>query len=243
MTTRSIGDILKKARDRKRLTLDNVTRDIKIHPNYIKALESDDYKIFSSKVHSKGFLKIYTDYLGLNVNEIMALWRREYEHEFDYRENKQLLPKKFVEPSRMIITPAYVASIVAVILVIGFFSYLYFQYRNFTGEPNLNLYYPPDNLVTSSDILDITGKTDLDSEVMINNTKVVLSPDGSFAESVRLKEGLNSLSIKATNKFDKTTELVKTVIYRPQKIDIPVDVLQTTESTPSGSTAPAISLP
>jgi len=80
---RSIGFILKSAREKKRVTLDDVYKNIKIHQNYIKALESDDYSIFSGKVHSKGFLKIYCEYLDLNIDDILALWRREYEYEFD----------------------------------------------------------------------------------------------------------------------------------------------------------------
>ena len=219
---RSIGFILKSAREKKRVTLDDVYKNIKIHQNYIKALESDDYSIFSGKVHSKGFLKIYCEYLDLNIDDILALWRREYEYEFD----NQLLPKRFIEPPKLVITPSFVAVILVFVSLTFFFGYLYYQYRNFTGAPKLTLNYPPDNLVTASDILDITGKTDLDSEVFVNSQKVILSPDGSFAESVRLKEGLNTISIKAVNKFSKQTEFAKTIIYRPVR-----DVQEVTEST------------
>jgi cytoskeletal protein RodZ len=229
---RSIGAILKSAREKKRATLDDVYRDIKIHQNYIKALEADDYSVFSSKVHSKGFLKIYCEYLGLSTDDILALWRREYEFEFDNKEKHQLLPKRFVEPPKIVVTPSLVATILVFVFLTFFFGYLYYQYRNFTGAPKLTLNYPPDNLVTTSDILDITGKTDLDSEVFVNNQKVILSPDGSFAESVRLKEGLNTISIKAVNKFSKQTEYVKTIIYRAEKIVVP-EPPQTTESTPT----------
>lgn len=232
--TRSIGDILKRARDRKKLTLENVTKAIKIHQNYIKALEADDYSVFSGKVHSKGFLKIYAEYLELNPDDILALWRREYEREFEAKEKSQLKPKKFIEPSKIVVTPSFVGTILAVILIFGFFSYLYYQYKNFTGAPRLEIYYPPDNLVLDKDILDITGKTDLDSDVFVNNQKIVLGPDGSFAESLRLKEGLNSISIKAENSFDKKTEYVKTIIYRPIELEVPA-VVETTESTPSDS--------
>lgn len=226
---RSIGAILKSAREKKRVTLDDVYKNIKIHPNYIKALESDDYSIFSGKVHSKGFLKIYCEYLGLNVADILALWRREYGHEFE----SQLLPKRFIEPPKLVITPSFVGVVLVVVSLTFFFGYLYYQYRSFTGAPVLTINYPPDNLVTASDILDITGKTDLDSEVFVNSQKVILSPDGSFAESVRLKEGLNTISIKAINKFSKQTEYVKTIIYRAVKPDYPSAVQEATESTPS----------
>jgi cytoskeletal protein RodZ len=230
---RSIGAILKSAREKKRLTLDDVYKTIKVHQNYIKALEADDYSVFSGKVHSKGFLKIYCEYLDLPVDDIMALWRREYEFEFDNKDKHQLLPKRFIEPPKLVITPSFVAIVLVFVSLTFFFGYLYYQYRNFTGAPKLTLSYPPDNLVTSSDILDITGKTDLDSEVFVNSQKVILSPDGSFAESVRLKEGLNSISIKAVNKFSKQTEFVKTIIYRAEKAPVVPEVPQTTESTPT----------
>jgi len=229
--TRSIGDILKRARERKRLTLGDVYKDIKIHPTYVKALEADDYSVFSGKVHSKGFLKIYAEYLELSVEDILALWRREYEHEFDIKEKKQLLPKRLVDPPKVLITPSFVVSVVAVVSVVVFFVYLYYQYRHFTGAPNLKINYPPDNLVTNIDILDITGKTDLDSEVYVNSQKILLNPDGTFAESVRLKEGLNTISIKSTNRYARQSEFIRTIIYRPdKKPDVP-PVPETTQAT------------
>lgn len=235
--TRSIGDILKKTREKRNLTVEDVYKTIKIHPNYIKALEANDFSAFSGKVHSKGFLKLYAEYLGLNVTEMMALWRREYEQTFETRKEEKFFQKRSVDVPRFIITP-YIIFIFSIVLAIFvFFSYLYFQYRTFTGAPKLVLYYPPDNLVTKEDILDITGKTDLDSEVFLNNQKIILAPDGSFAQSIRLKEGLNTVSIRSENKLLKETSFVRTIIYRPDKVEPALDTPETTESTKSNKTS------
>lgn len=230
---RSIGKILSAQRDKKKLALDDVYKAIRIHPRFIKALENDDYEAFSGKVHSKGFLKVYAGYLELNVDEIMALWRREYEISFEKNGKSVAYSIKPVETSGLIITPGLVLGIFFSTVLLIFFGYLYYQYRTYTGAPMLDIYYPDNNVVLSSDILDITGKTDLDSQVSINNQKIMLNMDGSFVASLKLKEGLNTISIKSINKLEKQTEVLRSIIYRPESVPEPVSIPESTQSTKS----------
>ena len=89
--------------------------------------------------------------------------------------------------------------------------------------------------MTDTDILDVTGRSELDSEVFINNQKVILGPNGGFAVSIKLKEGINTLSIVSINKLNKKTEEIRTVIYRPQRVPIvePDESEEPDESTES----------
>ena len=228
---------MRSEREKRRLTLETVHRVIKIHPNYIKALEADDYSIFEGKVHAKGFLKVYSEYLGLNLDEIMALWRRDYEAVFEKNRDEKFFKLKSLEPEKLIVTPGLIITGIIVLLIVLFFGYLLYQYRTYTGNPKLDVYHPENNKIVTSDILDITGKAELDSEVFINNQKVVLMPNGNFATSLKLKEGINTLSITAINKLNKKTEDIRTVIYRPEiaePTEIPLkEPVQATKSTPS----------
>lgn len=217
---KSIGDLLKRTREKKRLTIEDVHKNVKIHPKYLRALEKDDYSVFSSKVHSKGFLKIYADFLNLNVGEVLALWRRDYEKSIEMQPKREFKVVRELYKPKLIITPGLIFISFIFISLVLFFSYLYYQYNTYTGVPNLEVYRPPEDLTMESDILDITGKTDLDSNVFINNEEIILGPDGSFALSVKLKEGLNTISIKAVNDLNKESEIVRTIIYRPVRRDI-----------------------
>ncbi len=228
---KSIGQLLKNARNKRGLSVDDIQLVIKVHPKYIVALESDDYSVFEGKVHSKGFLKIYAQFLELNVDEIIALWRREYERVFERTEQKKFIGLKPLESAKFIITPSLIAGIVIAILLLGFFSFLFFQYRQFTGTPELEIYYPDDNQVLEKDVLDLTGKAEVGAQVFINNQLIVTNPDGGFLTSIKLKEGLNTISIKAKNKLEKETEIVRTIIYRPVPVETP-------ESTSSILTQP-----
>jgi len=239
--TLSIGTILKRAREKRRLTQDDVSKYIKIPNKYLRAMETDDYTVFSDKVHAKGFLRLYSEFLNLNSEELLALWRREYDKYFDNKKVTTLVPQKPIEYPKIYITPTLIFSMLVFITVVGFFGYLFYQYRNYTGAPNMTIYNPKENAVVDKAILDITGVTDLDSEVYINNQKIVLNTDGSFAESLKLKEGLNTISIKAINKLEKQTEYVKTIIYRPSQKDIqlPTETTESTKSVTVGDTSPA----
>lgn len=236
---KSIGNILKAARQKRNLTIDAVSKQVKIHYDYIRAMEMDDFSLFQGKVHSKGFLKIYANFLELDENEILALWRREYEPGFkDNTIGKFDHKLKGLEAAKFIVTPGLLISAFIGILLVGFFIFLYFQYRQYTDDPSIDIYYPQDNQVVVDDVIDITGKVDLDSEVFINTQNIIANPDGTFLTSVKLREGINTFSIRAVNRLEKETEIILNIIYRPE-VEAPViDTEEVPETTPAEDIAP-----
>jgi hypothetical protein len=185
-------------------------------------------------VHSKGFLKIYSEFLGLDQNEILALWRRDYEKEIELKPKKEFQISRELTKTKFIITPGIIFIVFVVMALTGFFSYLFYQYKTYTGVPLLDVYSPSEDITLEKDILDIKGKTDLDSKIYINNEEIILGPDGSFAQSVKLKEGLNTISIKSVNDLNKESEVVRTIIYRPEKPDF-IERVIPAGSIPGGS--------
>lgn len=232
----SVGQMLKDRRESKKLSFDDIHKFIKIHPRFLEALENGNYSVFSSKVHAKGFLKIYAEFLDLNVDQVLAFWRREYEIEFDKKVPKNVLlsDSKFKSNS-FIITPGLIFSVFIGILIFGFFSYLYFQYRNFVRAPELEIYYPPNSIVVNDPLIDITGKTDLDSLIYINNQRIFSNSDGTFATSLKLSEGLNTININSISRLGKETAVVRTIIYRPlsNEVPSPLNAVEVSESTES----------
>lgn len=225
---KSIGQTLKAARLKKNFTIEDIHKFIKVHPKYIKAMENNDYSIFDGKVHSKGFLKIYAEFLELDLEELLALWRREYEASFDERSHQKdgkLAKLRSLEPDKLVITPSFLIISVVVLMLIVFFSYLFVQYRQYTDAPSLEIYYPDDNIVVQDDVLDLTGKVDLDSEVFINNQKLLTNPDGSFLTSIKLREGINTISIKSVNQLNKETEVIRNIIFRPERDEVVEEVV------------------
>ncbi|MCA9308474.1 helix-turn-helix domain-containing protein [candidate division WWE3 bacterium] len=216
-----VGNILKTRREEKGYTIQDVNKFVKIHPKYILALESGDYSLFSDIVHAKGFLKNYAQVLDLNVDEVLAFWRREYEAEFEKKQQvseKKRFVLSDVNTKEFIISPKLIFSTFIFLLVTAFFGYIYYQYSTYSGAPRLDIFSPQDNLVVSSSTLDIIGRTERDAALLINNQLIVLNPDGSFTTTLSLNPGINSLTFSVTSSIGKKTEIVKTVIYRPVEV-------------------------
>ena len=71
------GEILREARERRGLSLDEVEWATKIRRQYLEALEKEDYTQLPAPVFGRGFLRKYAHYLGLNVEEILVLYPQE----------------------------------------------------------------------------------------------------------------------------------------------------------------------
>ena len=74
----SIGERLRKAREDKGISLEEVHRATKIHPNVLEALEENRLEHVLGRAYVKAFLRNYAHYLGLDEAEII----REYTSKF-----------------------------------------------------------------------------------------------------------------------------------------------------------------
>jgi len=71
----TIGQKLRSSRQEKRLSLEQVSAATRVRLYYLEALERDDLSAIPSAAQARGFLHIYTDYLGLNANEFVPVAR------------------------------------------------------------------------------------------------------------------------------------------------------------------------
>jgi cytoskeleton protein RodZ len=61
-----IGSALREARERKGLSFPQVEEATKIRARYVRALEEEDFGVLPGATYTKGFLRAYADYLGLD---------------------------------------------------------------------------------------------------------------------------------------------------------------------------------
>ncbi len=71
----TFGEILRTSREKKGYSLEQVARDTNIAKKYLNALEAEDFSIFPGEPYLIGFLKNYSEYLGLDPNEMVTLHR------------------------------------------------------------------------------------------------------------------------------------------------------------------------
>ncbi|NJC96453.1 MAG: hypothetical protein FIB03_08970, partial [Anaerolineae bacterium] len=73
----TIGQKLKAAREDQHLTLEKVFEATRIRVTYLQALEADDHSVMPSPVQARGYLRNYTEYLGLNFGQLLEEMRSE----------------------------------------------------------------------------------------------------------------------------------------------------------------------
>lgn len=71
-----IGEVLKKAREGKGLSLERVATDLKIRVTQLKAIEEEDFSIFPADVYTMGYIRAYSLYLGINPEPLIEHFKR-----------------------------------------------------------------------------------------------------------------------------------------------------------------------
>lgn len=210
---KSAGQILASARTAKKLDIEDVARITKIRPQFLVLLENDDYQLLPSGAVAKGFIKNYCEFLGLNPAQVLAVFRRD----FVENQSGQIVPRGFVEPvsKQALWTPKTTIIAVLALVFTLFGGYLIYEYRILTGPPNLVIDQTDSSFSTNLDTFEISGITDPEATISVNDHLVVLDKGGTFSFRVPLTEGENSIIITATSKQGKSVTTTKTVIYSP----------------------------
>ncbi len=204
---KTVGQMLRDAREEKKLTLEDIERGTKIRLKFLSAIESDEFAIMPSQSYVKGFVKNYSEYVGLNSKTVLAFFRRQTVD----APKSHLLPKGMEAPlnrSPFQLTPGKFIFIIVTLLVTVFLLYLFVQYQTLQKPPTLLIDSPVNQEVFSDTRVDVLGKTDPDATVTINGVSVLVRPDGKFFDQIRVEPGINTLTIMASSRLGKTTTQV-----------------------------------
>jgi cytoskeletal protein RodZ len=71
----SLGEKLRQTREEKGYSFEQVSRDTNIAARHIQALEAEDFSGFPGEPYILGFLRNYSEYLGLDVQEQLSRYR------------------------------------------------------------------------------------------------------------------------------------------------------------------------
>lgn len=205
MTT--VGEILKNKRLEKKLNLIDVEKATKVRSKFLEAIEKNDFGSLPPATFTRGFIKNYATFLGLPPEEILAFYRRQVN-----LDKEKILPGEPQKISqKLTVTPALITTVGIVLLLLVFFGYLFRQYIMYAGTPSLQVNSPADYVIMKSTPVEVSGRTDPDTVLTINDQDVVVNEKGEFLVKIDLAPGLNTFNIVSVNKFQKETKIVRHV--------------------------------
>ena len=217
----SLPDRLAAARERKGVDLIRAERDTKIRVRYLSALERGDYRDLPGAVYTKGFLRNYAIYLGLDPEDVLRQWRRE-RGEQTAPEAVIVPPRPLEEPARPLhFSPSVVVAALLTAGVILFFVYLGSQLLRYSKPPELSVTKPA-TAVLSVEEDDTTYRLE---GISAPGAVVTVSapgrpelsdtalPNGEWTIQVDLRRGQNRFTITARdNDTGKMTETPREVV-------------------------------
>jgi Helix-turn-helix domain/RodZ C-terminal domain len=74
--TTGVGSALRRARTDRGVTIDEASRDTRIRPEFIRALEAQDFGRLLGDVYVRGTLRSYAGYLGLSPDGVISEYER-----------------------------------------------------------------------------------------------------------------------------------------------------------------------
>jgi cytoskeletal protein RodZ len=206
---KTVGQLIHSARTRKNISIEELSLATKIDGKYIERIEADRYDLLPSETFVKGFIRNISLSLGIDPEELIAVFRRD----FKGPDIKRTSPKKHGKLSLRF--PQLSSQVFQITFgVVVFILYLVFQFRAILTPPPLNIDKPSNDSVLVSPVF-IHGTTSTDCLVSINNDNVA-KPDqnGVFQISINLPIGETAIQVKTTNRFgrSKTTSVPLTII-------------------------------
>jgi cytoskeletal protein RodZ len=204
----SLPERLYTARERKGVDLYRAERETKIRARYLAALERGDYKELPGAVYTKGFLRNYALYLGLDPDEVLLQWRGE-------RGNAKEVPLAIVAPrpiatprKGMSFSPALVVAALLAVVIVAFGVYLGIQVLRFAKPPTITVTQPPTaviDLEEATTTYPLRGMTLPGATVSIvtpgheDPFQVIATADGSWTYDVDLRRGRNQFDVSAVD--------------------------------------------
>jgi len=204
----SVGTILKKEREKKGLLLIDIEKQIKIREKYLKAIESENWSYFSSKIYITGILKNYSRVLNLDDKKILAFFRRDYEKKEEVKFKRKVISAYLTSGTKKLLKFGLI------ILTLFFILYFIFQLKIYFSPPSFTLLFPLQINFTVEKNIKITGKTERDTSVTISGERIYQNKQGVFTYEYSLNEGENKLVINLIGANGKKATFEKTFLKK-----------------------------
>ncbi len=200
-----LGTVLRTAREARFIDLARVERDTKIRVRYLSALERGDYRDLPGSVYTRGFLRNYGLYLGLDPEYLIDLYRLESGIAAE-RPSMPSPPRPMSERQGrpLVVSSGAITATILTILVLALVAYVVGELLIFSGTPDLRITDPAaDLLAYEGTEYTIRGVTEPNSTIttqgLRQNPGTTADAEGAFSVRVGLVPGANVITLVAND--------------------------------------------
>lgn len=206
----SIGSYVKRIREKREITLDEVAEKTNIKIKYLLAIENGNYKDLPRGVYSKIFFKKYIEFLGIRHKNIVNDFIKEQNRGQHFESN--IFFNKIVNWKNLLSLPKVLRNLSIFFIILICFLYLFFYFRNIFSSPSLEVFYPSDNYILNEFSVKVEGQTEPESEVKINGQLILIDSSGYFSKSIYLKSGVNIITVSSKKKYSQENIIKRQIL-------------------------------
>ena len=203
----TLPEQLRSAREAKGVDLYRVERDTKIRSKFLAALENGDYSDLPGEVYTRGFLRNYASYLGLDPDEAVDEWRRE-RGESDAHQPLIGGPKPMATPPRgLVLQRSHMVMVLLAVVVIGVVGYFGLQITRYLQDPTVIVTTPATEAIQASagtTTYKLAGSATPGTTILImkdlrESMSATVDASGHWSLVVSVHPGRNEFDITASN--------------------------------------------
>lgn len=222
-TLPGFGDKLREAREKAGLSLQKVSQVLNVKAGYLEKLEKGELDRMPPEVYTKAFLKRYSGLLELDEQELVRAYESELKilhHIKKGSDQHRSLPHLRVG---RVLAPRYLNISILALVIIFAAGYLCYEVHFLISPPALDIFEPSGDLKVSQEVLTLKGRTDPGAKIIINGQELNVDGDGGFEQEITLTQGLNEIKIETINRFNKTSSVIRKILYQ-QPVNQQVDI-------------------
>ncbi len=204
----TVSRLLRQARRAQGLTYEKLARKTRIKSVFLEAIEHEQWHNLPEYPVVLGFVRNIGATLDLDEDKVAAFLRRDYPQKKLAVNPKPDIAKEFHWNPKL----TFFIGVLAILLVV--IGYLLFQYAKFSSPPVLTVNTPSENQIVENKNLKVSGKTDLDATVKVNNQPVLVGDKGEFETEIEIFEGTREIKVISRSRSGKETTISRKI--KPQ---------------------------
>jgi cytoskeletal protein RodZ len=126
------GESLRKERELRGITLEEISKHTKVHTRFLQAIEHDDLSVLPAKAFAKGFLRSYARMVGLDEDQVITNF--EYCHQAlqpeEYSDTKIKYPSEPPRHRLVFLVLLLIIMALAGVLILYYQGYLHLDWLN-----------------------------------------------------------------------------------------------------------------
>lgn len=131
-----LGYILRKTRQEKKISLDDLQEVTKIRKRYLEAIEEGNYKVLPGSFYVRAFIKSYAEALGLDPNEVLNMYQSTLPAPTIEKPVVEAIRKNRSSVRNTEKMSRWASSLMFVCFILLIFGIVYYYtYKNYKGTP------------------------------------------------------------------------------------------------------------